>query len=59
MLVSDALYKSFGKYAEKLDGKRVIKLDTVKRLADEFQDVLVSAKPAHKGMALDFLVMVQ
>jgi hypothetical protein len=54
MLVSDALYKSFGKYAEKLDGKRVIKLDTVKRLADEFQDVLVSAKPGTQGYGFRF-----
>ena len=54
MKVSDALYKSFAKYAEKLDGKKVIKLDTVKRLADEFQDVLVSSKPGTQGYGFRF-----
>ena len=40
MMVSNALYESFYKYADKLKGKKVIKLDTVKRLADEFNEKL-------------------
>ena len=31
MRISNALYESFYKYAEKLKGKKVIKLDTLKR----------------------------
>jgi hypothetical protein len=54
MMVSNALYESFYKYADKLKGKKVIKLDTVKRLADEFNEKLTAAQPGASGFPFRF-----
>ena len=53
-VISNALYESFYKYADKLKGKKVIKLDTVKRLADEFNEKLTAAQPGASGFPFRF-----
>jgi hypothetical protein len=54
MTISRALYQDFEAYAEKLAGKKVIKVDTVKRLADDFAKNLRSAQPPAGGYEFKF-----
>ena len=54
MTISRLLYEDFGEYAQKLAGKKVIKLDTVKKLADQFAERALSDMPRTPGGAFRF-----
>lgn len=54
MTVSRLLYNDFEEYAGKLAGKKVIKLDTVKKLADQFAQKVRSDMPRTPGVDFRF-----
>jgi hypothetical protein len=45
MTISRLLYEDFENYAKRLEGKKVIKIDTVKRLSKDFVDILKGQMP--------------
>jgi len=54
MTISRKLYEQFNEYSEKLAGKKVIKLDTVKYLSDEFEKNLIAGRPGTSGFQFRF-----
>ena len=54
MTISRALYQDFENYSEKLAGKKVIKVDTVKRIAKDFAKNLRAAQPPAGGYEFKF-----
>ena len=54
MRISRALYEGFEEYSEKLAGKKVIKLDTLKQIADQFATNIRGATPGTGGYQFRF-----
>jgi len=54
MTISRLLYSEFEDYSQKLAGKKVIKLDTVKKLADQFAERIAQDLPKTPGMPFRF-----
>jgi hypothetical protein len=54
MTISRLLYEDFENYAKRLEGKKVIKPETVTKLADEFDKVLKGQMPATPGYDFKF-----
>lgn len=54
MTISGLLYENFENYAKKLEGKKVIKVDTVKRIAKDFEKTLLEQMPTTPGYQFKF-----